>query len=678
MKASECRELYEATDATGEGLRNVFVLGGFLHRSERVAIASQQVRAINLIGSLGLAKGQQICVIGGGAAGLTAAAYAIDQGVGATVLENRAALWNLRGCRTRWLHPNLFRSWPHAHWQQTATDLPVMNWYADYASEVGDLLLSKYRAFERRQAHWTYPAHRELQIVGDVRFEPAGERWRVEWDLGGSGVWRRDVFDAVVVAIGFGPEARMRDTEASVYWLDDTLEREDPHRLKVRCLISGTGDGGLTDLLRMRIEAFRHHQLRNSLLELEVMHPELREEILQVEDQARRDTHFDPTAPYMEIVKKYRFLALRDRERPRTSVTLTNNQATALVSNAWPISRFLAATLLEYDRYTTYRPGPARWTPVAAENPVEHPRAFSVQFGSDPEPETFDMIVVRHGPKRIEDPRYGATPVKAVEAFLVDRGLPAALLPRIRAKWDAIATTHEVTDTPLFTAGRNADHECRNRTFLPPPIAGRTVAGMLSRLISAFGPDRDIAVPDGGLRIDTPLVTDEAAMLLTRMCDHVDPTRQGWQLGEETERASVVELIRAADASLEHCWDDRAWIDELVRSWVIPRAPWLPPPKGRLLRWTHVARDWDRWKLLYARTPAKPRRTKLAAYLDPLAAVTQALEIDQVLAIVDVLPQQRRIAVCQSDTASARRLGGELGAKFIIVKKAYPAMRSLV
>ena len=73
----------------------------------------------------------------------------------------------------------------------------------------------------------------------------------------------------LVVSFGFGAEARMRDTEASVYWHDDTLERERVEPRETRYLISGTGDGGLTDLLRIRLKEFRHHHLRDSLFHLD-------------------------------------------------------------------------------------------------------------------------------------------------------------------------------------------------------------------------------------------------------------------------------------------------------------------------------------------------------------------------------------------------------------------------
>jgi len=179
-RATLC-DLYEAT-AGGQGLPNVFVLGSLSHR-EPVTVSVQQARAINLIHALvpdRLAPGSRLCVIGGGAAGLTAAAYAIVRGLRVTVFEQRKPLWNLRGCRTRWLHPNLFQHWPDDGWDVTATDFPVMNWYADYACSVGELLWSKYRAYHRRQ---TGGGRDEVVLVRDVRLEPAASGWTASYCL---------------------------------------------------------------------------------------------------------------------------------------------------------------------------------------------------------------------------------------------------------------------------------------------------------------------------------------------------------------------------------------------------------------------------------------------------------------------------------------------------------------
>jgi len=187
MNTREVCSLYQLTDAKGDGHQGVFVLGSFCS-GERVAVSSQQTRALNLVHSLfaekQLGPGSRVCVVGGGAAGLTAAAYAIAKEAVVTVLESHDLLWNLRGCRTRWLHPNLFRCWPHEDWKCTGTNFPVMNWYAGYASEVGELMHLKYLSFEAMQEsrgsrrYLRYPGH---QFARGIQMARVTDGWRVSW-----------------------------------------------------------------------------------------------------------------------------------------------------------------------------------------------------------------------------------------------------------------------------------------------------------------------------------------------------------------------------------------------------------------------------------------------------------------------------------------------------------------
>ncbi len=395
LTPAEICDLYALNNTPSSACPDVYVLGCLVHNSERVAVVSQQTRAINLVHALfaerRLTPGSRACVIGGGAAGLTAAAYAMSKGAGVTVLESRALLWNLRGCRTRWLHPNLFRYWPYKRWQCTATDFPLMNWYAGYACDVGDLLLAKYRSVEVQQRHAKnaivrYPDH---QTARAIKLDRKTDGWEVSWSLpidqpSSRPVRLRDRFDVVITAVGFGAEARMRDTEASVYWLDDALERERVVPRETRYLISGTGDGGLTDLLRIRIKEFRHHHLRDSLLDLDSTRSrELVEAIDPIQIKLRLNPNYDPTEDYLDIASRIKFGNLRERFRYHTRAVLTNRAQTALCSPAWPVSRFLAATLLKHDLYTTYRPGPAQWWPLfqtAGETNQLHPGGFLARF----------------------------------------------------------------------------------------------------------------------------------------------------------------------------------------------------------------------------------------------------------------------------------------------------------
>ena len=122
-----------------------------------VTVYSQQIRAFNSIWAL-VEQGILACklkedapdpgalsiaIIGGGFAGLTAAAALIKKGVHAdiTIFEQRDTLLPLQhGSDTRWLHPRIY-NWPADDSESAVADLPLLNWTAARASDVAAQIL---------------------------------------------------------------------------------------------------------------------------------------------------------------------------------------------------------------------------------------------------------------------------------------------------------------------------------------------------------------------------------------------------------------------------------------------------------------------------------------------------------------------------------------------------------
>ena len=125
-----------------EGRDNVFLLGTF---ARYVTIYAQQVRALNLVSALvrggRLSPRSQVGVVGGGIAGVTAAAAAALAEAGrVSLFEREPSLMRLqRNCEKRFVHPHIYdRPAPGA--MDNHAGLPLMNWEANTAAHVVDQL----------------------------------------------------------------------------------------------------------------------------------------------------------------------------------------------------------------------------------------------------------------------------------------------------------------------------------------------------------------------------------------------------------------------------------------------------------------------------------------------------------------------------------------------------------
>lgn len=232
----------------------VFAIGV---KERGVTVASQQRRALYLIDALlhtgVVAAGSQVAIVGGGAAGLTAAAWAARAGVRVCLLERAGELMAmLRGNHTRLLHPNLY-SWPEPGWKVRSAGLPIMSWDAGIAGHVAHQIETQFVDVER--ATGMIDVRRHVSVRWPWPPVKRGRHVEVSWREKDGGDETR-VCAAVVLAVGFGPEQHTGpDTEFPGYWQDDWVQ-EAQRRPEQRYLVHGCADGGLTDLMRLKIDGF--------------------------------------------------------------------------------------------------------------------------------------------------------------------------------------------------------------------------------------------------------------------------------------------------------------------------------------------------------------------------------------------------------------------------------------
>jgi hypothetical protein len=240
--------------------KNVYILGCF---AKYVTLYSQQVRALNLIAALlktgVLRKHGKIAIVGAGAGGLTAAAGAAVHDLDVTILEELEGSLEFQSSnRQRWLHPHIY-DWPNEEFQNDPwAHLPLLDWKADYAEKVATQIGTAWEAIAN-----THSVKQSFN-VHDISLKCKEKNVELTWNermLGGNKIMEGIKFDAVILAVGFGLE-EAKPNYCWSYWSEDDIDgRFRRSERGQRWLISGSGDGALTDLMRLCISRFRHGEV---------------------------------------------------------------------------------------------------------------------------------------------------------------------------------------------------------------------------------------------------------------------------------------------------------------------------------------------------------------------------------------------------------------------------------
>jgi cation diffusion facilitator CzcD-associated flavoprotein CzcO len=181
------------------GSDRVYFLGCF---ESRVTVYAQQVRALNLVSAL-VGEGKirstgKIAIIGGGAAGMAAAAavVALRPDLQKLVLfERKPDLLHMQmQSRDRYLHPHIY-DWPRNGSLQSNAGLPLLDWEADSADVVAKTLEHRFRSFQEAPC---VEVRTSTSVAG---ISILGSGCRVGLENGGVD---QTVFDAAILSVGFG------------------------------------------------------------------------------------------------------------------------------------------------------------------------------------------------------------------------------------------------------------------------------------------------------------------------------------------------------------------------------------------------------------------------------------------------------------------------------------------
>lgn len=310
-RASDDASILELERIHGESgsWRGIYTLG--LKSNPRyLTVKSQQKRAVKLANilselwvkdvgekSTGRPDAPRIAVIGGGFGGLTLSAYLAEKSLSwkttgkkaagnplrweVTVFEQQNQLVPIqRGCSIRKLHPAI-HTWP----EKTCFDFPaapikngalgLLEWPSAAAGSVAGKFVSDVLSLHRQSANWQIIQSANVKILNqtpdDPKYSLICEGQRISTSsakpVSARGTWHADI---VVFATGFGVEEPDDDGANRLsYWRNDDLGQAPLYGQKQRFIISGAGDGALTDLFRLCLYDFSYDVVMSTLLPVE-------------------------------------------------------------------------------------------------------------------------------------------------------------------------------------------------------------------------------------------------------------------------------------------------------------------------------------------------------------------------------------------------------------------------
>ncbi|HGM5579195.1 TPA: FAD-dependent oxidoreductase [Pseudomonas putida] len=257
-------------------LEQVYAIG---LKDEQITIHSQQTRAICLARLLDeqYAKSDErkksVCIVGGGLAGLTCALELIrKKWTDIEILERMPDLLAVQnGCDTRWVHPHII-NWPDPGSDNPNSNHGVLDWSASTASNVTYNIENQWleeikNGLERDSKGRPgrgLSVHLGVTYIHARVLTNAGNETEVEWirdanvramGFPGSKVVNSDRrrFDHIIFASGFGIE----QSSLHSYWRNEGHGQLHIDGLQRSYIISGLGDGAISDLLRLTTKHFR-------------------------------------------------------------------------------------------------------------------------------------------------------------------------------------------------------------------------------------------------------------------------------------------------------------------------------------------------------------------------------------------------------------------------------------
>ena len=405
----------------------LYVLGCY---ERRLTIYSQQVRAINLILTLesrGRFKeirdkqksgGRWAAVVGGGIAGMTAAAMLSRCHINVDIYEKSGEIGGQEFSKERYVHPH-FVEWPYGTDSLADAELPVLNWSADSAKKVRETILKGWSRLTKtsstQDGKIVEMTECSVYAISELDKRDAGSesggKYRVSWtktnkraDESGpppNEAGTKD-YDLVILALGYGAERGYDSIEAVPYW--KTINHKKMRDQGGNILVSGHGDGGYTDMLCLAT-GLTHQELLTTLFEADL--PKVKKRLIEIEGELaavskhKRSGHLkkkyedlqsdDETRGAIDALRaKYSELQAKHKvPKASASLVLSSTTDTYLNPEASMANRFLIWLFKSSFEYVQHRLEPHKVK-------YSHGKYTVPDFGKEP-PAQFDTIIIRHG-----------------------------------------------------------------------------------------------------------------------------------------------------------------------------------------------------------------------------------------------------------------------------------------
>ena len=241
----------------------VYFLGPF---NTRITFYSQQVRALRLAHALHgvnvIYDCEQVAIVGAGAAGSTLAAALAMLGRQVTLFDPAEKILQLqRPHRGYCIHTSM--NGPDFGTLDDRAGLPIMDWTAGTGGAVCTALRIEFAKVNVALQNLAYaPGHMLTDLVAQ------GNSWRLTLAQAGNQTETR-VFQHVVLAMGFGDERSTGDVVPEDYWRPGAVGTPATEPVAgITYLVSGNGDGALTETLGLLVDGFEHLKFTRTFLDL--------------------------------------------------------------------------------------------------------------------------------------------------------------------------------------------------------------------------------------------------------------------------------------------------------------------------------------------------------------------------------------------------------------------------